>query len=450
MNHFTNLETAAENLDAATMAQLRQLPVFNGDLDDDTLAMSTYLQVAESLLASLPPKPEREVLQQQKADQIHLQSRRCRHGFLQRHAGAVYRTVMHGHHGHLALSEMSFLVAQRFPGLTPTATLIERECQFLQADKEAREIDQGMLFQAWLGLPDIGADLVSRLLQPTAKALRLLQAFQRQGELRLGAVHLVQRGHAAHLTVHNTACLNAEDNALIDDMETAVDLAMLHDGIRVCILRGGEMVHPRYQGKRVFSAGINLKHLHHGQISFLDFLLRREFGYINKMAHGILGQDDLGRTDTIHKPWIGAVDSFAIGGGAQILLACDWVIAASDTYFCLPAAKEGIVPGVANLRLARFVGTRLARQIILGGRKVYASEAEGKLLFDEIVAPGEMDAAVDRCALQLAAPAVAANKKMLALAEESLEQFRGYMAEFAKEQVLRMYSEDVLAKVKAA
>ena len=52
------------------------------------------------------------------------------------------------------------------------------------------------------------------------------------------------------------------------------------------------MTHPRYRGRRVFSAGINLKALHVGGISLLDFLLRRELGYISKLMRGILVEDE--------------------------------------------------------------------------------------------------------------------------------------------------------------
>jgi thioesterase DpgC len=280
----------------------------------------------------------------------------------------------------------------------------------------------------------------------------LLPEFQRSGAMTLGAIHLERRGTAAFLTVCNTACLNAEDNELIDNMETAVDIALLDESVKVGVLRGGEMSHPRYAGKRVFSAGINLKHLHRGQISFLDFLLRREFGYINKMARGLIMRpaDATSQARVCEVPWIAAVDTFAIGGGAQIVLVCDRVIGSSDSYFSLPAAQEGIIPGVANLRLGPVAGGRLARQILLYGRKVWANEEDGRLLFDEVVAPADMDAAIADCAARLDSPAVVANRKMLRLAEEPIDVFRRYMAEFALNQAQRMYSDDVLDKVRQA
>src|SRR5262249_62248921 len=96
------------------------------------------------------------------------------------------------------------------------------------------------------------------------------------------------------------------------------------------------------------------------------------------------------------KPWVAAVDGFAIGGGTQLLLVLDHVIAAADAYFSLPAAKEGIIPGVANFRLARVAGARLSRQVILLGRRIRATEPAARLLVDEVVEPEEVDAAVER------------------------------------------------------
>jgi thioesterase DpgC len=207
--------------------------------------------------------------------------------------------------------------------------------------------------------------------------------------------------------------------------------------------------HPRYAGRRVFSAGINLKDLRNGAISFVDFLLGRELGYIHKMLRGLLTAPDAPAwcERTVQKPWIGAVDSFAIGGGMQLLLVLDRVILASDAYVTLPAAEEGIVPGLGNLRVSRHTGARLARQVLLGGRRITAAEPEARLVCDEVVPADEVTAAVDRAVQELSAPAVVANRRMLALVEEPLDLYRTYLAEFALVQVARSYSDDVLSKV---
>jgi thioesterase DpgC len=211
------------------------------------------------------------------------------------------------------------------------------------------------------------------------------------------------------------------------------------------------MTHPRYAGRRVFSAGINLKHLHGGQISFVRFILGREFGYLSKIQRGLIVESDGGRVARcLQKPWLAAVDAFAIGGGLQLLLIFDKVIAEEGAYFSLPAAEVGIVPGAANLRLPRFVGGRAARQIILGGRVLRANEPDARWLCDEVVPASEMDAIVERAATELDNPAVIANRAMLNLGEERAEDFVAYMAEFAYAQAIRLHSPDVLQNVRRA
>ncbi|GAB2875191.1 hypothetical protein GCM10027277_50630 [Pseudoduganella ginsengisoli] len=422
----------------------------NGGLAADAQALQRYAEQGEQLLAELPAKPDRSAGQQATASAIHGALRSVRTRFMQRHADAVYRTLTEDYTRRVRLPQLAYGAAQAFPGLVPSEAQIAVERTCLQDAKEAREIDQGIFFSAILGSPASGAHLLDTMLRPGDKAPALLAQFQRDGQLRLDTLHIERRGTTAHVTVHNEHCLNSEDEQLIADMETAVDLVLLDDATHVCVLRGSAMTHPKYAGRRVFSAGINLKQLHQGQISYVDFLLQREMGYISKILRGIRVDGADGLCRTLEKPWIAAVDTFAIGGGAQLLLVFDHVIGGADSFFSLPAAQEGIVPGVGNLRLGRAVGARIARQIILGGRRIWAKEEDGRLLFDEVVEPGHMDAAIEARAAALDSPAVIVNRRMLALAEEPPELFRSYMAQFALEQAERLYSEDVLAKVRRA
>ncbi|WP_158891519.1 (3,5-dihydroxyphenyl)acetyl-CoA 1,2-dioxygenase DpgC [Amycolatopsis anabasis] len=425
---------------------------FDGPLGADADALAVHLKSGELILSGLPPKPERTEEQQAVADGVHHAHRQARARFLRSHVVEVYDQVTAGRTSRLRLAELAYAAADAFPGLVPTAQEIAEERRHVQAAKDGREIDQGVFFREVLRQPEIGTHLTETMLLPTARALALLPEYRRTGDVRLDTVHIERRSGAAHLTVSNPDALNAEDNGLIDDLETAVDLALLDDDVHVGVLRGGPMSHPRYLGKRVFSAGINLKKLHEGQISFVDFLLRRELGYLSKLVRGLLvDEDEAAWPRRFHdKPWIAAVDTFAIGGGAQLLMVFDHVIAGADAYFSLPAAQEGIVPGAANFRLSKLAGPRLARQVILSGRKIWAAEPEGRLLCDEVVDPREIDAAVERGVERLANPAVAANRRMLNLAEEPLDGFRNYLAEFAAEQALRLYSADVLDKVRRA
>ncbi|TFW29132.1 (3,5-dihydroxyphenyl)acetyl-CoA 1,2-dioxygenase DpgC [Duganella callida] len=444
--HFTAAAAAPD-----WRSWLDQAPAATRVPDIDSRALTRHLEGGAALLAALPARPQRSAAQLALAAAVHEAGRTARTRFLRLHADWVYERLTEGRSRRPQLAELVYAAADAFPGLTPTRATIAAERTALQGDKEGYEIDQGIFFAEVLAAPASGLHLLESMLRPAPSSAALLQQFRRDGRLPLATLTLERRGAAAHLTMHNLDCLNAEDDQVIADMEAAVDVALLDDEVRVCVLRGGVMRHPKYAGRRVFSAGINLKQLHRGRISYVEFLLQRELGYISKMLRGVL-QDQPGALQPrqLVKPWIAAVDSFAIGGGAQLLLVCDKVIGADDSFFSLPAAQEGIVPGVANLRLGRAVGARVSRQIILGGRRIRAAEADGRLLFDEVVAPEALDQAVERAVADYDSPAVVANKRMLTLAEEPLEAFRLYMAEFALEQAHRLYSADVLAKVSRA
>jgi thioesterase DpgC len=419
-----------------------------GDLGRARQALAETAKHTDDLIASLPEPGERSAEQHATAAAAHDAVRTVRGHFMDVYAEAVYDELTDFRGRYLRLPELVVAAAAAFPGLVPTADQMTAERALPQARKEGREIDQGIFLRGVLGSPLSGPHLLDAMLRPTPRALRLLPEFRRTGVADLGSVRMERRDGAARLTMCRDDCLNAEDNQQVDDMETAVDLALLDPGVRVGLVRGGQMSHPRYRGKRVFSAGINLKALHAGGISLVDFLLRRELGYIHKLVRGILVEDGpRWQSPTDAKPWVAAVDGFAIGGGMQLLPVFDSVLAASDAYFSLPAAQEGIVPGAANFRLARCAGPRLARQVILEGRRIWASEPAARLLVDEVIEPSELGEAAEKSLDRLQSPAVIANRRMLNLAGESPGEFRRYMAEFAVQQALRLYSADVHGRV---
>jgi thioesterase DpgC len=419
-----------------------------GELARARHALAASAGRADDLIASLPEPIDRSPGQRAVAAEAHDAAREVRGRFMDAHAEAVYDELTGCRGRYLRLPELADAASVAFPGVVPTADQMASERARPQASKEGREIDQAIFLRGVLRSPQAGPHLLDAMLRPTPRALGLLAEFSRTGAADLGSVRVERRDGAARLTMCRDDCLNAEDNRQVDDMETAVDLASLDPRVRVGLLRGGEMSHHRYRGKRVFSAGINLKALHSGDISLVDFLLRRELGYISKLVRGVLVEDQAcWQPPTVQKPWVAAVDGFAIGGGMQLLLAFDHVLAAADSYLSLPAAAEGIVPGAANFRLSRSVGPRLSRQIILGGRRIWASEPAASLLVDEVVEPPGMDEAIERSLDRLQNPAVFANRRMLNLAEEPPDELRRYIAEFAVQQALRLYGDDVIGKV---
>ncbi len=218
------------------------------------------------------------------------------------------------------------------------------------------------------------------------------------------------------------------------------------------VLRGGPVEHPKYYGRRLFGAGINLTHLYHGRIPFVWYL-QRDLGYVNKIYRGLAAPDappDEGGGDTIEKLWIAAVEGFAIGGHCQVLLVCDYVLAERDAYLTLPARKEGIIPGAANLRLPRFTGDRIARQAILNERRIECASPEGRMICDTIVEAGGMDAAIEDLVGRLTSSGIvsaAGNRRAFRIAEEPLDLFRSYMAIYAREQAYCHFSPALISNL---
>jgi len=281
--------------------------------------------------------------------------------------------------------------------------------------------------------------------QPRPEALSHIDSFRRTGHVDLGPILLERDGQVGRITIQNHAFLNAEDDQSTAAFETAVDLVLLDDAIEVGVVRGAPATHPKYEGRRIFGAGINLTHLYYGKISLVEFMLERELGGVSKMYRGhsvgAFEADDLEHRR--EKPWIAAVETFAIGGACQWLLVMDRVIAETGSYFNLPARKEGIIPGSANLRLPRFVGEGLTRQAIFFNYVFRADTPEGRMIAAEVVSGADMSAAVDRAAGELTSSGMTsllANRKALRVAHEPLDVFRRYMANYAREQAYCLYS----------
>ncbi|MHB8244632.1 MAG: enoyl-CoA hydratase/isomerase family protein [Acidimicrobiales bacterium] len=364
----------------------------------------------------------------------------------------VYDELTDGRRRCLRVSELVYTAAERFPGLVPTRASIDAERQLLQKEKAGLEIDQGAFVSRVLDDHTAGLHLLHSMSLPTAAALERREELARSGSVDLGPVRVDRDGDIGYVTIQNHAVLNAEDDRSAAALETAVDLVLLDDAIAVGVLRGGLATHPKHAGRRILGSGINLTSLYHGKISLIEFMVERELGALSKMYRGQYIADgragDLERQQ--EKPWIAAMESFAIGGACQWLLVMDHVIAEDGSYCNLPANKEGIVPGCAGLRLPRFVGDRLARQAVFFGRTFQADSPEGRLIVDEVVPGSDVGNAVERAATVLTsvgATALVANRRTMRAAEEPLDQFRRYMSVYAREQARCLYSPGLIANL---
>ena len=358
---------------------------------------------------------------------------------------AIYAGLTDGYRTQLRVSELVYAAAEQFPEQLPSRAAIDEERELLQKDKQGLEISQGIFVAHVLAHPRSGFHLMHAMSQPTAEALARLGEFERAGAIDLGPMRVDREGDVGHVTVQNHAFLNSEDDVSTAALEVAIDLVLLDDSIRVGVLRGAPATHHKYAGRRILGSGINLTHLYQGKISLVEFMLERELGQVSKLYRGhdleAFDSDVLERRR--EKPWIAAVDSFAIGGTCQWLLVMDYVIAETGSYFVLPARKEGIIPGCANLRLPRFVGERIARQAIFFNRSFPADSPEGLMLADEVVAPGEMEGAIRLASAEVVSAgetSLGANRMALRQAQEPLDLFRRYMSNYSRQQARCLYS----------
>jgi thioesterase DpgC len=321
-------------------------------------------------------------------------------------------------------------------GALPSTAELAAEARLPLKQKKGLEREQGRFLAEILANPVAGTHLCHAMLVPRADSKEKSKEYEERGKLRLDGATLERHGKASIVTLSNPPYLNAEDETTLPGAETAVDIALLDPKTEVCVLRGDVVTHTKYAGRRLFGAGINLTHLYEGKIRFLWYLIR-DLGFVNKLYRGLATEDQSPEVASTEKLWIAAVEGFAIGGHCQILLTMDYTIAAEDAYLTLPARKEGIIPGAANLRLPRFVGDRIARQAILSERRIECASPEGRMICDEIVPADRMDDAIASMVERLTSSGVvsaAGNRRAFRAGEEPLDAFRRYMAIYAREQ----------------
>jgi thioesterase DpgC len=427
-----------------------------GALDGDhRRAIDTFSrqwQLGTALLAQLPGKPKRSPAQAAAAAAIVERDRAARETFLSAHAPALYRLLTDDFTKFIRVEQLVRDAAAVVPGLVPDGETLAREGALLQRDKDGAEIDQGLFLSHILAHQATGMHLCHAMLLPRPEAAVLSLRFAERGKLEFDGATLERRGKAAVVTMRNPRFLNAEDEATLDGLETAVDVATLDPQSGIAVLRGDVVENSKYRDRRLFSAGINLTHLYRGMISFVWYI-KRDMGLVNKLFRGVARPEanpDEMAGGTQEKPWIGVVEGFAIGGGCQLLLALDYVLAAADAYMTLPARKEGIIPGAANLRLWRFTGDRIARQAILYGLRLDCDTPEGRLICDEIAPPASIEGALDVVIDGFTGSGVvsaAGNRRAIRVGQEPLDAFRRYMAVYCREQAHCHFSPALIANL---
>jgi (3,5-dihydroxyphenyl)acetyl-CoA 1,2-dioxygenase len=456
--NFKNTPNAATLLGNAGLAAnnvnswIDAFPTLRSDFAYDGAACSMFWDLGKRLRRQLPKKSVRNPNETTANEYIHQGERELREHFLNAHIDKLYDKLTNCGSKFLRVEQLVIEAAQIIPGLVPSAEALAAERQLLLKDKEGIEVDHGILLSHVLAHPVFGRHLCHAMLLPRAETLDLLEYFAKHGLVDLGTATVSKVGKASVVELRNPKTLNALDETTLAPLETAIDLAILDKTTEIAILRGGTVEHPKYTGRRIFSAGINLTHLYQGKIAFL-FYFQHAMGYENKMLRGIARNDaspDELAGSTTEKPWIAVVETFAIGGGCQHLLVMDYVLATDEAYLTLPARKEGIIPAMANLRLPRFVGDRLARQAIMYGRRINCNSPEGLLICDEVVPADQIDGALIQVVDNLTNSGIVSavgNRRQFRIGQEPLDLFRQYLAVFAKEQAFCHFSSGLISNL---
>ena len=171
------------------------------------------------------------------------------------------------------------------------------------------------------------------------------------------------RGHVGLITLNRPQALNALSSGLVDDLGRALDGFEDDDGVRAIVITGSE---------KAFAAGADIKEM--ADKSFVDCYVGE---FITK------GWE---RVTTCRKPIIAAVAGYALGGGCEMAMMCDIIIAADNAKFGQPEITLGVIPGAGGTqRLTRAVGKAKAMDMILTGRQMDAAEAERVGLVSRVV-----------------------------------------------------------------
>jgi enoyl-CoA hydratase len=174
-------------------------------------------------------------------------------------------------------------------------------------------------------------------------------------------------GAVAMVTLNRPKALNALNSTVMAELAEALAAFGRDDAVAAVVLTGSE---------KAFAAGADIKEMQ--SLDFID-------AYVNDF---ISGWDAVA---SFRKPLIAAVSGFALGGGCELAMMCDFIIAADSAKFGQPEITLGVIPGMGgSQRLTRAVGKAKAMDMVLTGRMMDAAEAERAGLVSRVVEPGRL------------------------------------------------------------
>jgi enoyl-CoA hydratase len=175
-------------------------------------------------------------------------------------------------------------------------------------------------------------------------------------------IHQQVAPYVAHIQLNRPKELNALNLQLMTELKDALKILDADDSVRVIVISGNE---------KAFAAGADIKQM------------------AGKTAMDMFNTDQFSTWDAIKKtkkPLIAAVSGFALGGGCELVMLCDLIVASETARFGQPEIKIGVMPGAGGTqRLTRAVGKALAMEMVLTGRFITAEEALQAGLINRIV-----------------------------------------------------------------
>jgi len=204
------------------------------------------------------------------------------------------------------------------------------------------------------------------------------------------------KDNIAVITFNRPEALNALNAKMIIEMGHALDQFEADDNVHVIVLTGSE---------KAFAAGADIKEM--ADKTFND-------AYLGDFISG-----PWERIDSCHKPVIAAVSGFALGGGCEMAMMCDLIVASDTAKFGQPEITLGIVPGIGGTqRLTRAIGKAKAMDMVLTGRMMDAREAEAAGLVARVVAKDKL---LDE-AMSMAATIASFSRSTVMMAKESVKR----------------------------
>ncbi len=175
-------------------------------------------------------------------------------------------------------------------------------------------------------------------------------------------------GAVGVITLNRPKALNALNSELLSELIDVLEEWDRGTDVRCIVLTGSE---------RAFAAGADIKEM--APQSYMDMYKSNFFAHVND------------RIISIRKPIIAAVAGYALGGGCELALLCDFIIAADTAKFGQPEINLGVMPGIGGTqRLTRFVGKSKAMEMCLTGRNMDAAEAERAGLVSRVVPAADL------------------------------------------------------------